>query len=57
MTLAMARGMAPREAFLQGVAAGTAAVLTPGTELCKREDVERLLGEARVIASKLNAAT
>ena len=25
-----------------GVAAGAAAVMTPGTELCRREDVERL---------------
>ncbi|SCY97148.1 1-phosphofructokinase family hexose kinase [Microvirga guangxiensis] len=42
MTLALARGAAPREAFRWGVAAGTAAVLTPGTGLCKRGDVERL---------------
>jgi 6-phosphofructokinase 2 len=56
LTLALSRGLATREAFLHGVAAGTAAVLTPGTELCKREDVERLLGEAKNIASKLSAA-
>ena len=31
------------EAFRLGIAAGTAAVLTPGTDLCHREDVERLL--------------
>jgi 6-phosphofructokinase 2 len=27
-----------------GVAAGAAAVMQPGTELCHREDVERLFG-------------
>jgi 6-phosphofructokinase 2 len=31
------------EAFRLGVAAGAAAVLTPGTDLCHREDVERML--------------
>ncbi|WP_052002969.1 PfkB family carbohydrate kinase [Microvirga sp. BSC39] len=39
-----ARGAAPGEAFRWGVAAGAAAVLTPGTGLCRREDVERLFG-------------
>lgn len=42
VTLALARGAGIEEAFRWGVAAGTAAVLTPGTELCKRADVERL---------------
>lgn len=42
MTLGLARGLAPRTAFRLGMAAGTAAVLTPGTELAKRADVERL---------------
>jgi 6-phosphofructokinase 2 len=42
MTLALARGAEAGEAFLWGIAAGTAAVTTPGTELCRREDVERL---------------
>jgi 6-phosphofructokinase 2 len=32
-------------AVRRGVAAGTAAVTTPGTELCRREDVERLYAE------------
>lgn len=45
MTVGLARGLPPEEAFVWGMAAGTAAVLTPGTELCKRADVERLLGE------------
>lgn len=42
MVHALARGDSVREAFLIGVAAGTAAVTTPGTALCRREDVLRL---------------
>jgi len=45
MTLALARGAPPETAFRWGVAAGTAAVLTPGTELCRREDVERFFSD------------
>ena len=40
--LSLARGKPLRESVLFGVAAGTAAVMTPGTELCRREDAERL---------------
>ena len=40
--LALSRGKAWREAVRFGVAAGAAAVMTPGTELCRREDAERL---------------
>lgn len=39
----LASGRPLDEAVRLGVAAGTAAVLTPGTELCVAEDVERLL--------------
>lgn len=42
MVFALAEGYAPREAFTLGTAAGSAAVLTPGTELCRRDDVWRL---------------
>jgi len=42
MVLALARGQSWREAVRYGVAAGAAAVMTPGTELCRREDAERL---------------
>jgi 6-phosphofructokinase 2 len=42
IVLSLARGKSLRESILFGVAAGTAAVMTPGTELCRREDVERL---------------
>ena len=42
MVLGLARGGSLEEAVRFGVAAGAAAVMTPGTELCRREDVERL---------------
>ncbi len=35
------------DAAVLGVAAGAAAVMTPGTELCSREDTERLYAQAR----------
>ncbi len=42
IVLGLARGDDLRLAVRRGVAAGTAAVMTPGTELCRREDAERL---------------
>ncbi len=42
MVLALARGRPWPEALRFGVAAGASAVMTPGTELCRREDTERL---------------
>ena len=44
IVLSLARGRSPRESVLFGVAAGAAAVMTPGTELCRRDDAERLFG-------------
>lgn len=44
MTLGLARGWPADEAFRYGVAAGTAAVLTPGTDLCRADDVAAMLG-------------
>ena len=46
LCLAIARGKDLREALRYGVAAATATLLTPGTELCRKEDVERLLEES-----------
>ncbi len=42
IVLSLAGGRSPRESVFLGVAAGAAAVVTPGTELCRREDAERL---------------
>lgn len=42
IVLSLARGETPRDSVLFGIAAGAAAVMTPGTELCRREDTERL---------------
>ena len=45
IVLALSRGMPLQEAVRFGVAAGAAAVMTDGTELCRREDVERLFAK------------
>jgi 6-phosphofructokinase 2 len=50
IVLALSRGEDPRQAAYWGVAAGAAAVMTPGTELCRRGDVERLYREMRAHA-------
>jgi 6-phosphofructokinase 2 len=42
ITLGLARGLALLDAVRYGVAAGAAAVMTPGSELCRREDTEQL---------------
>ncbi|MDO9583501.1 MAG: 1-phosphofructokinase family hexose kinase [Desulfomicrobium sp.] len=42
IALSLARGNPLRESILFGVAAGSAAVMTPGSELCRKEDAERL---------------
>ncbi|HEQ98536.1 MAG TPA: 1-phosphofructokinase family hexose kinase [candidate division Zixibacteria bacterium] len=42
IVLALARGRKNAQAVKYGVAAGAAAVMTPGTELCRKEDTERL---------------
>lgn len=47
MVWAMAGGWEPFDAFRYGMAAGSAAVLTPGTDLCHKADIERLYREAK----------
>ena len=42
IVLSLAQGKPVRDAVRFGVSAGSAAVMTPGTELCRREDTERL---------------
>ncbi|MDZ7703023.1 MAG: 1-phosphofructokinase family hexose kinase [Trueperaceae bacterium] len=47
IVLGLARGLSVLEAVRFGVAAGAAAVMTPGTELCRREDTEQLYTRTR----------
>ncbi|MGI9494243.1 MAG: 1-phosphofructokinase family hexose kinase [Geminicoccaceae bacterium] len=42
LAISLARGQDVATALRFGVAAGTATLLTPGTELCRRDDVERI---------------
>ncbi|MBI2939208.1 MAG: 1-phosphofructokinase [Chloroflexi bacterium] len=48
LTLCLSRGEGLMAGLQLGTAAGAATALTPGTELCHREDVDRLLPEVRV---------
>lgn len=48
IVLALVRGAQPSAAVRFGAAAGAAAVMRPGTELCHRDDVERLFGRRAV---------
>ncbi|MCC6454559.1 MAG: 1-phosphofructokinase family hexose kinase [Caldilineaceae bacterium] len=45
ITLGLTRGLPLLEAIRFGVAAGSAAVMTPGTDLCSRQDTERLFAQ------------
>ena len=47
ITLGLAQGRAPQDAFTLAVAAGAASVMRPGTDLCHKEDVDRLYAEIR----------
>lgn len=42
-TAAILEKAGPEEALMRAVAAGTAALMTPGTELCRVADIERLI--------------
>ena len=42
MMMGCVNGLWPEQAIRYGVAAGTAATMTSGTELCKKEDVEKI---------------
>lgn len=46
MTLALSQGRKARDAFRFGIAAGAAAAMTPGTELCRGEDVMQLFRQS-----------
>jgi 6-phosphofructokinase 2 len=49
IVLSLWRGRSLREAVRFGVAAAAAAVMNPGTELCRREDAERLFDQVVAI--------
>jgi 6-phosphofructokinase 2 len=53
ITLGLAQGRDPEDAFALAVAAGTAAVMIAGTELCRRADVERLYCTIKERASRV----
>lgn len=42
MVMSLLKGMSLDEVVRYGVAAGTAATMTPGSELCKKEDTEKI---------------
>ncbi|MBI3996438.1 MAG: 1-phosphofructokinase [Candidatus Omnitrophica bacterium] len=52
---ALSQGQPLESAMRLGTAAGTAAVMHEGTQLCRREDVERLLGQ--IIVKSLEVTT
>jgi len=54
LTHGLSQGRTPQDAFTLAVAAGAAAVMTPGTELCHKEDVDRLY--AGMVASQKASA-
>jgi 1-phosphofructokinase family hexose kinase len=59
VVLTLSRGGRIDEALRLGIAAGTASVLNPGTELCHRREVDILIPRVRVqpIASSIAAAS
>ena len=48
IVLGLYRGLTLREAVRFGMAAGAAALLGTGTQLCRRDDVERLYAQMSV---------
>ena len=50
MTFGLASGRSIEDAFTLAVATGTATVLTAGSELCRRSDVDRLLTQITRVA-------
>jgi 6-phosphofructokinase 2 len=52
VVVGLSRGLSVPEAARFGVAAGSAAVMTPGTELCRRADVERLYAELHLAVER-----
>ena len=55
MAWALASGCALEVAFKYGIAAGSAAVLSPGTELCQASDVRRLVEQVSIQRLEVSA--
>lgn len=51
IVLGLARGFGLSDCVRFGMAAGAAALMTPGSELCRRADVERLHAQTSAAAS------
>jgi 6-phosphofructokinase 2 len=51
IVLSLARAGSLRESVLFGVAAAAATVMNPGTQLCRREDAERLFERLRAVSA------
>ena len=49
IVLGLCREMPLRDAVRFGMAAGAAALLGSGTQLCRRNDVERLYADAKIL--------
>ena len=47
IVLGLARDMSVHDAVCFGIACGTAAVMMPGTQLCQRDDAERLFAQIK----------
>ena len=47
IVLALQKGWSLHDAVRYGMAAGAATLMTPGTELCYRDDVEELFGQIK----------
>jgi 6-phosphofructokinase 2 len=52
MVLAFSRGMDIYDSVKFGIAAGSSAVMTPGTELCRKDDTERLFEKIKMNSEK-----
>jgi 6-phosphofructokinase 2 len=50
LVASLAKGRSLEEAFRVAVAAASAAVMSPGTELCRESEVERLLPRVQIAA-------
>jgi 6-phosphofructokinase 2 len=55
MVLSLSRSESLEQSLIHGLAAGAAAILTPGTKLCRRADVETLLRAANALPVEIKS--